>query len=224
MKINIDQVLKQAEQRKNEPVPLPKIRVGKSSAQPDQPVKSKPLQPQAPVDQRDMILKDLWAEISDIKTDRGKLSTRTWYLVEEIKARLQQESQSKLKAFLEGELADPELVIHYSKIEALTDRAAEVYEKIKYVEQYGKLPEAPKPSFPDAESANANALHYEIRRLDDLIYKTQKKIKGVAPKNPTRLNEWREKLAQAEAMRDEKKRELKKLQHEARQEKQLAER
>lgn len=217
MRINVDQALARAEQRKNAPKPQPKIHIGKSTISPASRQPGIPAPRKAPpADQRDLLLKDLWSQMSKIKTDRGVASSHTYYLVREVISQLKQENIEKSQAFLDGELAHPRIAEHYALIQGFTDRAMELYDTIQYVERFGKLPETQQVSLPESESVNANALHYEIRRLDDFIYKTNKKIKGPAPKNPSRVMEWKEKLAMAEAQRDEKKNQLKKLQRDAR--------
>jgi hypothetical protein len=231
MKIIIKQVLAKAEERKNEVKPLPKIVIGGKLSTKQSSVARK-LRDETPpevrqavrdygnrivyqADQQDIALKNLYEQISEIKTERGKLSTKTAHLVNFIEENLRSESPSKANAFISGELPIAALKEHYQKIEALTDQGAALYDKIKYVEQYGKLPEDDKPELPK-EDANADAINTAIRRLDDLIYKTKKKISGPGPKNPSRGAMWQQKLQMAEAERDEKRRQLKMIQDGAR--------
>src|SRR5690606_19596850 len=160
-------------------------------------------------------LKVHWEEISRLKTERGKLSTRTAGLVSEIAQRLMAESPSTARSFMNGELPMPELAEHYARIDALTAQAAAVWDEIRYIEQHGKPPvatEAPVPVL-EEDSPDISSLQHNIRRLDDRIHKTRKKLSGKVPKNPSRVALWKEKIALDEARRDELKRKLKSLQH-----------
>lgn len=241
MKINVNSVLKRAEEKKNEVKPLPKVTIGKvnrdvrKELQPDR-KKAVPdifdtalekvsSEGSTHVDQQirrtedqDAILKNLWKEISDIKTQRGKLSSETAYLVTRICNRLLKESPGAAQAFMAGDLPDPELADHYRKIEELTDQAAVVWDNIEYVEKYGKMPERESVAKPllQESTKDADVLKYEIRRLDDLVCKTKAKIKGKPPKNPSRLAMWNTKLAQAQDELKEKKQQLERLQYDAR--------
>lgn len=231
MKINVNQVLKRDAEKKQEVKPLPKVVVmGRRSATgPRSTVVQKILEETPPEVKKavreygdsvvkDSLLKGLWQEMSDIKTARGKLSTRTAYLVAEVAQKLMNESPATAQSFMNGDLPMPEIKEHYAKIQALTDQAIAVFDKIQYVEQYGKLPvpaEIPAPVL-DEDSPEASVLHHQIRRLDDRIHKTKKKLAGKVPKNPSRLAMWKQKVAMDEAQRDELKRKLKNLQYGAR--------
>lgn len=250
MKINVNQVLKRDAEKKQEVKPLPKVKVITRRSEPGtrsevarkilektppevkQKVKdyankvAQDANKMAPEStEKDMILRALWEEISAIKTERGKLSTRTAYLVAEVAEKLMKESPATARSFMAGELPMPEIQEHYNKIEALTDQATAVWDKIKYVEQYGKLPvdpETPAPVLAE-DSPEASIIHHQIRRLDDRIHKTKKKLSGKVPKNPSRLATWKEKLAMDEIQRDELKRKLKNVQYGARAERAGAE-
>ena len=70
----------------------------------------------------------------------------------------------------------------------------------------------------DQDDPEANAMRHEIRRLDDMIYKTGKKMElargGIkAPRNSDRINEWKMKIALAEARREDLKQKIKRLQY-----------
>lgn len=233
MKINVNQVLKRDAEKKQEVKPLPKVKVvTPGSARGSRSPIAKKILEDTPQEvrqkvkdhatkvatEKDMILKDLWEEISAIKTQRGKLSTRTAYLVTEVAQNLMKESRATAQSFMAGELPMPEIAEHYAKIQALTDQATPVWDKIQYVEQYGKLPAAVETAPPPLEedSPEASVIHHQIRRLDDRIHKTKKKLAGKVPKNPSRVATWKEKLAMDEIQRDELKRKLKNLQYGAR--------
>lgn len=230
MKINVNQVLKRDAEKQKEVKPMPVVIIKKTVsavakrilAETPPEVKQKVADYANKVVQnatkKDMILKSLWQEISDIKTARGKLSTRTAYLVTEVAQTLMKESAATAQSFMDGELPMPEIREHYEKIQALSNQATAVWDKIQYVEQYGKLPVAPEAAPPvlKEDSPEASIIHHEIRRLDDRIHKTKKKLSGKVPKNPSRTAVWKEKLAMDEIQRDELKRKLKNLQYGAR--------
>lgn len=146
---------------------------------------------------------------------RGKHSSRTAILVNEVAAKLKAENPALYELFEKGSYGAPELKEHYAEIQVMIQGGAELYDKIRHLEQHGKLP--PAPTAP-VESVDMKALQQEIRRLDDLIYKTNRKINTTQPngKKSSRIAEWKEKLALAEAMRDDLKQKVKKIQHEAR--------
>lgn len=231
MKINVNQVLKLAAEKKLEVKPPPKVVLAPRRSAPGHriPIVQKILEETPPEVKRavarygdnvvkESILKGLWQEISAIKTERGKLSTHTAYLVTEVAQQLMNESPATAKSFMAGELPMPEISEHYAKIQALTDKAIAVWDRIQYVEQYGKLPVNPVIAAPvlDEESPEASVLYHQIRRLDDRIHKTKKKLAGKMPKNPSRVAIWKEKIAMDEIQRDELKRKLKNVQYGAR--------
>lgn len=229
MKFNVDQVLARSEERKKEVKPITKVVLPKPPAGIRSPIAKKILSETPPelrekVRQyggdvvKESLLKELWKEMSDIKTARGKLSTRSAYLVAEVAEKLMKESAATARSFMAGELPIPEIREHYAKIQALTDHAIAIWDKIQYVEQYGHLPVPPEAAPPtlEAESPEASTLQHQIRRLDDRIHKTRKKLAGQVPKNPSRVALWKEKLAMDEIQRDELKRKLKSLQYGAR--------
>lgn len=232
MKINISQAIRRDQEKRAEVKSPPKVVAvaGRRSATGTRsPITAKILEETPPeVKQaiklygdnlvKDSLLKGLWQEISDIKTARGKLSTRTAYLVTEVAQKLMADSPATAQSFMDGDLPMPEIQEHYARIEALTDQATAVWDKIKYVEQYGKLPVPPETPAPvlEEDSPEASVIHHQIRRLDDRIHKTRKKLTGKVPKNPSRLALWKEKLAMDEIQRDELKRKLKNVQYGAR--------
>lgn len=243
MKINVNQVLKRDAEKKQEVKPLPKVVVTTRRSEPGtrSPI-AKTILGETPSEvkqkvadyatkvvqnatEKEMILKGLWEDISALKTARGQLSTRTAYLVTEVAQKLMAESPATAQSFMDGDLPMPEIKEHYDRIEVLTDQATAVWDKIQYVEQYGKLPVAPETPAPvlEEDSPEASVIHHQIRRLDDRIHKTKKKLSGKVPKNPSRLAIWKEKLAMDEIQRDEMKRKLKNVQYGARAERAGAE-
>lgn len=158
-------------------------------------------------------LKQLWEEFAHHKRMRGKLASRTAIIVAEVEAKLRDTPLHEL--FLKGSYASPELKEHYAELQAMIMTGALIYDKIRHLEQHGKLPPSPEPPI---DTVDIDALRHQIRRLDDLINKTTKKINNTSlnGKKSSRVAEWKEKLALAEAMRDDLRQKLKQRQHEAR--------
>lgn len=222
IRLNVTKVLKQEAAEKARVKPLPKVRVKGSKITPE--VKDKVDNQFAQID-KDHFLTELWTEMGQLKRDRGKLSSTIAIKVEEIDTRLTKESPGMSHEFINGKLPMPELADLAEQIQSYTDRMALVWDKIRYVDQYGTLPaevtqEAVKLELEES-SVDVMALHHEIRRLDDLIYKCNKKLQqnnnGIkAPKNTGKVAEWREKIALADARRIDLKLQLKKAQYGAR--------
>jgi hypothetical protein len=220
MKLNVNAVLTREAEKKAEVKPLPKVKIQSGppkratvAVKPMHPGKDKSTTPAT--SDKDILLRDLWCEMSSIKKARGKLSTRTAYLVKELEEKLRKENPAAAEAFLIGELTMSELKDHYAKIQAYIEQGTAVFDKIRHVDQYGTLPAA-APVLLRESDTQVDAVHHEIRRLDDLIYKTNKKLTTGKPKNKERIGTWREKLALAEARRDDLKHKLKTMQYEAR--------
>ena len=123
---------------------------------------------------------------------------------------------------MKGNLPMPELANHYNEIEAHTDRGAVIHEQREHVRLYGVLPSVePKSLKIKVDSLNVSGIKYQIRRLDDFIYKKTRNLekvnKGIkTPKNSARPAQWREELALAEAQREGLKQQLKRKQYEQR--------
>jgi regulator of replication initiation timing len=159
-----------------------------------------------------------------VRKKRAMLSTRTARVVEETVKRLRAEGPHLAKAFLQGELPDEQVKEHYLKMQACTDELIQIYDKKRHLEQYGTMPMiAPPPNslvrvFDTPEMA---MLRTEIRRLDDIIYKTREKIAKAnsglrKPRSGDKMIEWKQKILLADARREDCKRKLKHLQHEQR--------
>lgn len=158
---------------------------------------------------------DLWDEMIRVKKERDILSSRTAKLVDDTIEALKQENPAAADAFLAGELAVEEIAEHYRAIQGLTDKAMQLYDRIEHIEKYGNEdPRKPEAAIEDDD--RVDAIKQKIRRLDDAIFKTKKKLQKGQAKNPARLAMWREKLSLDEARRDELKAQLKRLQYEAR--------
>lgn len=233
IKLNVAQVLKREAAEKARVKPLPKVRVIKSASPPTKPTVKitvvhdegiNNLVKQTAGLNKDLLLKELWTEMGQLKRDRGKLSSSIAWKVVEIDSRLTKESPALAHELMKGNLPDAELKDLAEQIQSFTDRMARVWDKIRHVEQYGELPAHVEDKVElqlDETTVDVAALHHEIRRLDDLIYKCNKKLvnnnRGIkAPKNSSKVHEWKEKIALAEARRDELKLKKKKLEYEAR--------
>jgi hypothetical protein len=172
--------------------------------------------PRADIDKEEP-LKALWLEMGEVKRARGKLSTQTAYLVDEVEKGLRAESPALADEFLKGLVPAPQLAAHYQKIQALTDQAVKLFDTIRHVEQFGTLPgEGPPPSKQLLNIAQAGddamAMRHEIRRLDDLIYKTTKRLNKPRAQPSKMAADWRIKIALANARREEVKQKIKALQ------------
>lgn len=224
MKINVNKVLADDAKRKLEPVPLPKVRVKgvasrESIVHSQQTIVNSPqLKADPTMDYRlstqDSTTHDLWTEMAALKKQRAILSTRTGYLVEELYANLKKENPAIAEEFYNGRLPMQELKERYAEIQLLTDNMKVLFDNIQHIEQHGITPHVP-----EVESTDAKVIAYEIRRLDDMIHKTGKKIlnnsRGIKPpKNSARVSDWKLKVSMAEMKRDDLKLKLKRMKYE----------
>lgn len=217
MKLNVNKSLTAEAERKARPVPMPSIKTKSTPAvrQPDEPI-----QVTAPaMDDRldDILISQLEHERHGVMIERKKLSTRTASLVNEVYLRLKtNEGHSVAEEFMKGNIPAPEIAEHWKKIQDCTDKLIALYDRIEYVKQNGKLPEVTSVPALNQDTPDVAAITWEIRRLDDLIYKLSKKLEkanaGIKkPKNSERTNTWRTTMAMAEAKRDELKLKRKQL-------------
>jgi hypothetical protein len=214
MRLNLEALRQKLEKKEvsvSEPLPTP-------SQAPVLLSEPEPPAPQLPTDKLELI-DELSAQMARVKKERAILSSATPALVDFLYQKLKAESLATANEFIKGNLPMPELAEHASKIQAKTDEWTAVWDKIRYVEQYGKLPsENTQLTVVNSPTVDVSALTAEIRRLDDLIHKTQKKLITGKPKNADRINEWKMKIVMAESTRDELKRKRKNLQYGARSE------
>jgi predicted nucleic acid-binding Zn-ribbon protein len=234
MKINVEAVLQREKERLAEVKPLPRVRIitDSDTLVPKPGTVSPSLirrsTPPPVLSEKDTVLKELWAEKKTVRKERDKLSTKTFFLVEDITKKLRKEGSTVVRAFQNGEIPVPALKEHYARIQAHTDKLKVLEDKIRYVEQYNALPkETPLVSIDNGETKDIKALHYEIRRLDDLIHKCNKKIESAKsgikkPKNSLNLEKWRLKIELADAKRTDLKQQLKRLQYESREQRTIA--
>jgi hypothetical protein len=222
MKLNVSAVLAKEAERKAKPKPLLVVKVKPSFSKETTKVFNEVLaQVTSEVKADHQIAKiDLVNELEMERTrllkQRAILSSKTANLVQEVAVKFRSESAGLEKEFMCGNLPSPELAAHYEKIEALTRQGAELYDKIEHAKMYGKLPTVEHIKILPSESIDESDIKYQIRRLDDSIYKKTNNIKNKRPKNPSRLSMWQEELAMAQAERNDLKLKLKSLQDEAR--------
>lgn len=160
----------------------------------------------------------LEAEFYKKLVEQKKLSTSIAPLVEQIRQEFIAAGKPDLAASLmQGNYCDKRLGDLRNKINALQRELTALYDQIEHVKKYGELPAQLEtgPVLKQTDSTIAT-LRYEIRRLDDLIYKTQKKLDEKPNSKTERQLLWKEKLALAEAQRDELKHQLKVKEYEGR--------
>lgn len=230
MKLNVSKVLAAERERKARVLPLPIIRSKRTvEVQYVAPVKKEPeitITIGAEVDHAgmDKLSKEsalllLEIEMRALKVERAKLSNAIPKVIEEVTARLTKEGPAIADEFLKGNIRDHQVRAHYHKIQSVTDQMMVVYDKINHVKIYGALPvPVETQNLASVQSSEAKSIKYEIRRLDDLIYKSADKIKKAksglkAPKNSERVNTWRETIAMAETRRDDLKMKLKQIRY-----------
>jgi len=139
-------------------------------------------------------------------------------MVESIRVKLLAESPELAAAFMRGDMPMPELRELRGKIDAVQEQMMEVFDKIEHVKKYGTLPPPAEHKVLSGEGDDIKATRHDIRRLDDLIYKTNKKLEDAVGKTvkADRKLDWIEKKALAEAQRDELKHKIKRLEYEQR--------
>lgn len=192
-------------------VPRVKPKVNKSESfhfKPKQPVTSN----------QQLATTDLENQHAALLLQRNKLSTSIAPMVESIRVKLLAESPELAAAFMRGDMAMPELRELRGKIDSVQEQMMEVYDKIEHVKKYGTLPAPAEHKVLSGEGDDIKAIRHDIRRLDDLIYKTNKKLEDAVGKNvkADRKLDWIEKKALAEAQRDELKHKIKRLEYEGR--------
>lgn len=221
--INVKAVLAAEKEREGKPKPLPKVDFGNKP-------KTTPSHPPSPLpngegpEVKPPALTDLEHTYARILKERKILSTQTHRLVAEVASKLAMESPGLAKEFVEGRMGMPEIKDHYARIQDKSDQLLALFDQISHVKRYGTMPVHTPPPMSLVkifDSPEAALLRHEIRRLDDMIFKTTKKLAAVnsglrAPRNSDRVNDWRIKIALAEARRSDCKTKLKRMQYEQR--------
>jgi hypothetical protein len=116
-----------------------------------------------------------WSEYHSVKLERKKLSSQIFRMVED------RSTKAQLKH-------------HYAAITDLQQREGTLYERARFVEQNGKLPETT-----GHEDHNILQLKDKRRKLVDQRCKLQKKIDLGKAKNPNRFSTWQQDLDRANA-------------------------
>jgi predicted nucleic acid-binding Zn-ribbon protein len=166
----------------------------------------------------DFQLSTLQNEHAALLLERNKLSTSIAPLVESLRVKLLAESPELAASFMRGDMTMPEIRELRGKIDTLQEQMMEVFDKIEHVKKYGTLPPPAEHKVLSGEGDDIKAIRHDIRRLDDLIYKTNKKLEDAVGKTvkADRKLDWIEKKSLAEAQRDELKHKIKRLEYEAR--------
>lgn len=163
---------------------------------------------------KDALLKDLYDQLGQVKRDRSVLSSGSAAMISRIRLELEaKEGKSIADSFMRGEFGMPEIKEHYARIQACTERAISLWDKIKHVEKYGVLPGTQQVIVRSKDEA---ALKTELRSVVDTLSKTRKKLKVGNAYNPARIMMWEEKVSQLEARQQDLQAQIKKLQNDAR--------
>jgi hypothetical protein len=217
MGISVTKVNQESEARKNAVPPMPKIKRRVIAVPFETAVKVIEVElakdPGAiiPITNtpKDAILKDLYDQLGQVMRDRHVLSSETAKIVERIREHLSAESKGVAEEFMRGNLPATELKSHYERIQACTNLAIALKDKIKFVESHGVLPVIQEPQGP---SKDEDVLKARLRTVIDALSKTRKKLKEGKSYNPSRIIIWEEKVALLEAQQTELQGQIKKLQ------------
>ena len=182
------------------------------------PVISAPPQPSPELEQivatpeASALLNELEAELAKLKKDRAILSSQNCKLIEQVEEKLKKESPLLAAEFVKGNIPTPELAEHYARMQDLLMKTSRLYDDIAKLKRGEKLV-VESPQISDNDLQQIDALKTQIRALDSVIAKTGKKVKEGKPKNADRIVFWKEKLALANAKREDLKAQLKKLEN-----------
>jgi len=180
IKINVKQVLKEAEINRNKPKPLPKVKSVKVKS--DVPIAGHQLDhiiTDEALPEKNDLLHSLEREYADVRMERNKLSSRICTLVED--------------GADQGILRDL-----YHKIESYRVPLQQHYDNIAYVKQHGHLPQVKHE--PEHE-ATLYELKDQKRKLIDKRCKLLAKLKPSAKKpKPEQLASWQLELDQCNVM------------------------
>jgi hypothetical protein len=201
-RINVDDVLKQAQQK--EALPELKIIIKRNPGLKKEPLHlsvdhgtqnfteikiigvtrqqiSSGSNPKVPV------VDECWADYHKEKLQRKKLSTQ-------------------IAAMVAAAAGKDDLMAHYEKIEAHSATMRQLYDRARFAEANGKLPDANEDN-----NAELLALEKKRSRLVDKRCKLQSKIKKGTAKNPDRITNWHLGLDRANAEYDQVDNEIKKI-------------
>lgn len=203
--INIEETIAKAERKRAEGPPLPvvvrreRVKHPETSIQkPASSIQHPASGIQHPTSNKDILLKDLWKQMSDLKTERGKLST-------------------SIARRVEAKATQDELRDLYARINNFTPLLQQLWNQIKFVEAHGELPTTRKVETPTA-SMELLALKERKRSLINTRNKLAKNLRpnAKAPKNSDRIIYWQEQLALQNAEYEEIQLKIKRLEYEQR--------
>jgi hypothetical protein len=176
IRINVKEVLKEAEMSAQEPKPAPKItiRIGPKPQDSVAEAMKEAAIHQVKSGTKKDLLDDCWSQFNEVLIERKKLS-------------------KQIAPMVGSGATKSELKEHYQKIDRLIDDGAEIFKSIRYVEQYGKLPE------PIAANVDILLMKDHRKKLVDLRCKLSKKIEIGQAKNPKKVLEWQLEFDKANA-------------------------
>jgi hypothetical protein len=182
IRINVHDVLARAAAEKAAPKKLPEINIGQRSTAKNEQVPPSVIHAhkEAVIDRsrneiKSDLVKSLWIEFNAVITERNRLSTQIAHMVE------RDADQGELRS-------------HYSKIESHRPALQDLYDKIKYAEKHGRLPEAPVKQ---NEPETIHSLKLQRESLIDKRSKLKSKIAKKKSDNPAKYAEWQLELERA---------------------------
>ena len=203
LKINVEEVLRHADEERKKPKPLPKIVFnGKEKDKTKQcndtaggidnlrdVLTNITIQRTLEEAKTDLVSK-CWHEFNELKIERNQLASQTWRMVED------GATTQDLKA-------------HYEKIESFRPQLAQLFDSARHAERYGELPQEVKSE--NGQAVDITSLKYEKKKLTEKRSKLKAKIeKGRATQAP-KLLEWELKLDRVEAEYDHLDERIKKM-------------
>lgn len=198
LKLNTQKVLKQAEEERNRPKPLPKIkaiqpRIPQPGSKPVTQAIDSMLDPSS-IHVTDLSMAE--REYSDLRQERNKLSTTISFKVE------QGASTEDLKSL-------------YEQIESFRDLIRSAYDKISRIKNGPANPTTVDVA-PVGEAQSLFELKDQKRKLVDKRCKLQAKLKGSAkPSRPDQIAAWTLELEQANAQYNDLEQRIRKLEGKA---------
>lgn len=132
------------------------------------------------LDSKQKLLDEIDVEESKVRVERNTLSSQIWKMV------------------ANGAPANL-LAAHYEKIESYRPTLIEIYDRRRYVEQHGNLPERPSESHEVSTPLSLLELKDRKRKLSDQRCKLKKKLlPNAKPSSAEQLQEWNIQLCAAD--------------------------
>lgn len=192
LKFNTKQVLANAEEEKKKPKPLPKISIKRTSQSPEQ----CSTQQQGGIYNIDKVMMHITHQrvAEEIKTD---LVSKCWHDYNEVLI-----ERKKLSSMIWRMVADgattAQLKEHYEKIESYKSQLGELFDRARYAERTGQLPEVIR-DISTGQPADISSLKYEKKKKSEKRSKLKVKIERGRATNAPKLAEWELELDQVEA-------------------------